>query len=68
MMVRVINQRHAFRAAERQEVGWRVGFVVILHGQAGAGAGRQSFEIASEACQRGGLVAITAAVDVVGRK
>ena len=69
MMVRVINQRHAFAAAERQQIGRRKSFVVVLHGQAGAGAGREQFEIAPEALQRRRLVAVTAAavnVDCVG--
>ena len=58
VMVRVKDQQHTFRAANRQLVGGRVG-LSLFSTVSRVGAGQQPFEVAAKTFQRGGVVAVT---------
>ena len=65
MMMHVVDQRHAFGLADRQQIGGREGLVVVLDGQAASDPVRQPFQIAGEIGQCLLLVAVgSAAMDV----
>jgi len=69
MMVRVIHQRDACRAANGKQVGRRKTLVVVLQGQAAAAAGRKTVEVAAKSSQSRPFVTVSAAavnVDGVG--
>ena len=38
VMMHIVDERHAFGLADRQQIGWRVNLVVVLDGQACSGS------------------------------
>ena len=67
MMVRVIHQREAFRAANGKQVCRRKGLVIVFQGQTAACARRKTIEVAAKSFQRQRFVTISsAAVNVDG--